>query len=498
MLEALSLALESLMTPGAILFLLLGTVIGYVFGILPGLGGTAALALALGLLFGMEPAQGFLFMAGIMGTVAVGGSVTAILLNTPGTAVSAATCLDGYPMAQRGEAGRALSVAAIASGAGELVGLLVLLALIPVVRAVILAFSPAEFFMLILMGLATIGVAVRGNVIKGLLSAVMGLLLSFIGFSTITGAVRFSFGVDYLWNGLPLVPLFIGLFALGEMLILAAARRTTISQEAILIKGGKVEALKDVFIRFRGCFVRSSVIGTIIGIIPGVGGSVANWVAYLLGKQFSKTPEKFGTGWPEGVVASESANNAKDGGSILPTIAFGLPGSAEMAVFLGGVSLLGLKIGPTILLDHLDLVLVLILGLFISAILGTLVTLFLADALKIITTVNMTYIIPVVIALCFVGSYALNQNMIDVLVMIIFGVISYVMRRSGFSVVPMVIGFILGVLAERSLFQTLIISDGSYAIFFTRPISLTLFIFTIIILALPFIKRRKKGAAATG
>ncbi len=240
------------------------------------------------------------------------------------------------------------------------------------------------------------------------------------------------------------------------------------------------------------------MIGTIIGIIPGVGGSVANWVAYLLGKQFSKTPEKFGTGWPEGVVASESANNAKDGGSILPTIAFGLPGSAEMAVFLGGVSLLGLKIGPTILLDHLDLVLVLILGLFISAILGTLVTLFLADALKIITTVNMTYIIPVVIALCFVGSYALNQNMIDVLVMIIFGVISYVMRRSGFSVVPMVIGFILGVLAERSLFQTLIISDGSYAIFFTRPISLTLFIFTIIILALPFIKRRKKGAAATG
>jgi len=498
MLDAFSQALNGLMGAGPVLLLLLGFIIGYVFGALPGLGGSAAIALSLPFIFGMNPSHALYFLAAIVGSQTVGGSISAILLNTPGTAVNAATCLDGYPMAVKGEAGKALSVAAISSGAGAVFGLLVLVILLPVVRTIILSFGPPEFFMLCLMGLTVVSVAIRGNIVKGIVSTALGLLFSFIGFSIITGAVRFNFGTNYLWNGIPIIPFFIGLFALGEMFTLAAGRRARISQEDILIKGGKIDGMKEVFINHKACFLRSSVIGTVIGIIPGVGGSIANWVAYLFGKQFSKTPERFGTGWPEGVVASESANNAKDGGALLPTVAFGLPGSAEMVMLLAGLTLLGLRIGPTILLEHLDLVFVLILGVFLSSTIGTLATLFLADTFKRVTMLSITYIFPIVVALCFVGSFVLNQNILDVLVMVIFGILGYVMRRTGFPVVPMVIGYILGDLAENSYYQALVISGGSYAIFFTRPISLLLFISAIFILVYPFIRKRKQAPLQQG
>ena len=448
------------------------------------------MALSLPLIYGMDPLLAMYYLAGIMGSVACGGSISAILLNTPGTAVNAATCLDGYPMAQKGEAGRALSIAAFSSLLGAIVGLVVLIALVPLVRAIIMSFTPPEFFMMCFVGLVVVAIAVRGNVVKGLASGCGGVLISFIGYHYVTGAVRFNFGTEYLWDGITIIPFFIGLFAIGEMFMIVATGRRTISQAVTISKGGRLDGLKDV-LKNKACFVRSSIIGIIIGIIPGVGGAVANFVSYLFGRQFSKTPEKFGTGHVEGVIASEAANNAKDGGALLPTLAFGIPGSAEMALLLGAFILVGIIPGPTILLEHLDLMYAIIFGLVISGILATLWTIFLAGYFARITAINVSYIIPVVVILAFLGSFALRGSILDVGTAIIFGVIGYAMRKGGFPIIPMIIGYVIGALAENSFLQSLAISDGSYAIFFTRPISLSLFLFAMFVLVFPFVKRGK-------
>jgi len=469
--------------------LLLGSSIGFMFGMLPGLGGTAALALSLPLVYGMDPDAAMYLLSGIIGAVACPGAITAIILNTPGTAVNAATCLDGYPMAQKGEAGRAISIAAFASLAGALFGIFILVILIPVVRTVIMSFTPPELFMLCAVGLVTATVAIKGNTIKGLISGCLGLLMASVGYSHVTALVRFNFGTDFLWDGVPLIPFFIGLFALGEMLWIISTGKETVSREPIVIKGGRVQGLKDV-VKYRRCLLTSSLIGTGIGIIPGVGGSVANFVSYLFGQQFSKTPEKFGTGHPEGIVASEAANDAKDGGSLIPTLAFGLPGSAEMAVLLGGLVLVGINPGPTIMLEHLNLVWVIIIGVILANVFASTMAILLANHLAKVTRVNLSYLIPIVILLCFIGSFALRNSMLDAFTVMIFGLLGYMMRRGGFPIIPMVIGFVIGGIAENAFLQSLMISDGSYAIFFTRPISLVLFILAMFLLVLPFLDSR--------
>jgi len=488
MLEGIGSALNILLTGEAIGLLILGCLIGYIFGLLPGLGATAALALSLPLVIRMDPIVAMYLLAGIMGSQTCGGAITAILLNTPGTPVNAATCLDGYPMAQKGEAGKALSIAAFSSLFGAVVGVFILVALVPVVRAMIMSFTPPEFFMLCFVGLATVAVAVRGNVIKGLASACAGVLIGFTGYHYMTGAVRFNFGTDYLWDGIPIIPFFIGLFAIGEMLMIVTTGKRTISRVATVSKGGRLDGVKEIW-KYKGCFARSSVIGVIIGIIPGIGGAVANFVSYLFGRQFSKTPEKFGTGHPEGVIASETANNAKDGGALLPTLAFGIPGSAEMAVLLGAFTLIGLVAGPTMLLKHLDVMYAIIFGLVISGILATLCTIFLARSFAKVTTIDVSYIVPIVVILAFLGSFALRGSILDVAAAVIFGVIGYIMRKSGFPIISMIIGYVIGRIAENAFLQALAISDGSYAIFFTRPISLTLFVFGLFVLIFPFVKK---------
>lgn len=487
--DAFSAALMALGQLNSLIMLLLGSVMGFVFGILPGLGGTAALALALPLVYGMEPESAMYLLSGIIGSVACPGAVSAILLNTPGTAVNAATCLDGYPMAQRGEADRALSIAAVASLAGAMFGLITLSVLIPVVRSIIMAFTPPELFMLCMVGLVTATVAIKGNPIKGLISGCLGLLFAFVGYSYVTSIVRFNFGTDYLWDGVPLIPFFIGLFALGEIFWIRGTGRLTVSQELKVIKGGRIQGLKDVF-HHKRCLLVSSVIGTGIGIIPGVGGSVANFVSYLFANQFSKTPEKFGKGSPEGIVASEAANDAKDGGALIPTLAFGLPGSVEMAVLLGGLILVGVTPGPTIILENLELVWVIVIGVLISNVFVSTFVFSLTSHLAKLTRVNVGYLVPFVILFCFIGSFALRGSMIDAFSVILFGLLGYAMRRAAFPIIPMVIGFVVGKIAENAFLQSLMISEGSFAIFFKKPISLFLFILAIFLLLLPFIRRR--------
>jgi len=489
--DTLLLALEMTFKTGNLFFIILGTLVGMVFGAFPGLGGVVALTLLLPFTFGMEPMSAMFLYSGCMGAIPFGGSISAILINTPGTTANIATCFDGYPMTQKGEAGRALGISATASGLGAVFGVFILILLLPVVRAVILAFGPTEFFMMIMFGLATIVIASRGNLFKGLTSGGVGILLSLIGRSKVSGELRYTFDTFYLWDGLVLVAFMVGLFGLSEMFSIAMSGRSTIAAKASREKvRGVFQGVKDVFAH-KMCFFRSSAIGTLIGIIPGVGGTAANFISYTTAMQLSKNPENFGKGEPEGIIAPESANNSKDGGSLLPTVAFGIPGSAEMAVLLGAFVLHGLTPGPLLLRDHLDLVWALIIGLVLSNLMASTFGLLAANFLARLTLINISYIVPLVGVICLIGSYSMRGNIIDVLVTIIAGFLGVGLRTYGFPVITLGIGFVLGNLAERSFLQALMVSHGSYLIFFKRPISLVLFILLLLLLALPFIRRNK-------
>jgi len=398
--KALSLLLSS---PDAIGFVLLGTLIGVVFGAIPGISGLVALSLVIPLTFGMDSVNAMFLYAGIMGGNPLGGSISAIIINTPGTVVNAATCFDGYPMTQRGEAGRALGISATASGLGALFGLIVLVAVFPVVRIAVTSFGPAETFAFILFGLMAIVVTAQGNMLKGLFSGGLGIILAFIGESIVTGEVRYNFSTIYLWDGIQLIPLVIGVFALAEMINLTVRGKMTVAPPQTIgldethVTGIK-QGIKDVFVDPKG-LLRGSAIGTLVGIVPGVGGAAANFISYTAAMQSSKHPERFGTGAVEGVLASECANNSKEGGSLIPTLGFGIPGSGEMAILMGAFIIHGFIPGPLLMGNHPEIVWALIWGLVAANVVASSFVLVAARYLCKLTTVNLSYIIPIVVGL---------------------------------------------------------------------------------------------------
>ncbi len=458
---------------------------GLLFGILPGLGGPQVLALLLPVTYGMDVNLAVVLLVGAMSAIAFGGSIPAILINTPGTGQSAATCFDGFPLAQQGKAGMAIGAAATASCLGAIFGAIILTIILPIGRLVVLAFSYPEYFMLALMGLSVIVVVSRGSLWKGLIAACLGLMLSTIGYDPITGSVRFTFGSDYLWDGIKLMPAFIGLFAVGEALDLFL-KRGKIAQIDYRGKiGGVMEGIKAVFRHF-GLFLRCSVIGTVVGIIPGVGGAVSNFLAYGHAVQVSKDPEKFGTGDIRGVIAPEAGNDAKDGGALVPTLIFGIPGSLEMAVFLGALILLGLEPGPRLMLDNPEVVLVLIYTLVAGNILVALIGLFGAGFLVKITYVPTHLLAPVIFMLALMGAYLTHGMLADVIVALIFGVLAFTMKRFDFSRIAVVIAIVLGGLAQKTFHQTLML--WGFKGFFMRPISLGLFIITVAMVLVPYVR----------
>jgi putative tricarboxylic transport membrane protein len=499
MLDSLLLALQLLVTPKAVMFLALGVAVGLLFGVMPGLGGTTAIALLMPLTFSMEPVHAMMLVGGIMGAVSAGGSVSAILINTPGTAPNAATCFDGYPLAQQGKAGLAIGAAQAASTVGGFIGLFTLIAIIPVAKQIVLLFGPPEYFMLALMGLAAIAVSTGGQFLRGLIAGAVGLMLAFVGYDTVTGDIRYTLGSDYLWDGVPLVPALTGLFAISEMIALSATGGT-IAQEQV--KTRVTQVMEGVWLVFRHwkVMIQGSVIGTFIGAIPGLGGTVAAFLSYTAAMQISKEPETFGKGNIEGVIGPEAANNSKDGGALIPTLAFGIPGSAEMAIFLGVLVLHGIEPGPMLLIKHESVMLSLILALLASTFLSAVVTLLMARPLALITRVDVHILVPVVISAALAGVYALRETVGDVILAGIFGIIGYIMIRFRYPRVTLVIALILGDLAERSYHQSLSLGDGSTAIFFSRPTSLILFLVTIGCLFLPALqyvrKRRRSGRLA--
>ena len=329
----------------SLFYLFLGTLIGLVFGVLPGLGGTTALAILIPFSMNMEPGDAIILMAGVMGVAPTSGAVTAILLNTPGTAPNAATTLDGYPLSQQGKAGLAIGAAAAASGLGGIIGIIFLIAMVPITREIVLMFAPTEFLLLAVLGLVTVSLSTGKKFVKSLIVGLFGLIIASVGYHEVTGEERFTFGIDYLWDGFKLVPVMIGFFAVSEMINPWAKRGSVAGSgemEAINFRQvlqGCLEPIKRWKVLLRG-----SAIGTGVGALPGVGGTVAAFMAYTIAVTTAKPSERdsFGKGNIVGVIAPESANNAKEGGALVPTLAFGIPGSAEMAVFLSVLILHGI------------------------------------------------------------------------------------------------------------------------------------------------------------
>jgi putative tricarboxylic transport membrane protein len=472
--------------------------IGLVFGILPGLGGLVALAVLLPLVYGMEPIVGLAFLLGSHAVISTGGSVTSILLGIPGSPSNAATVLDGYALSRRGRAGYALGAALGSSALGGIIGALVLFALLPVVRPVVMSFGSPETFFLALLGISYLAMLGGGSPVKGLAAGALGLFLGTFGYQHATGVPRFWMNFDYLLDGFRLIPLALGMFAIPEIVDLMSGRSIAAKRpdgSAIAITHKQVWLGTRASIVRKWVLIRSALLGVFLGIIPGVGSETAPFVTYGAAKQASKRPYRFGKGSIEGVIGPEGANNAKDGGALVPTLAFGIPGSSSMVLLLGGFLLLGLQPGPKFLEENMDLAYSMAFLLVAANVIGALALLLLAKYLAKITLLPGHLMAPILMSLVVVGAYSGNNDFMDVLFVFIFGALAIAMRAYGFSRPALLLGFVLAPMLETYLYISL---NTFGPTFFMRPICLLLSVLIIGGAVLAFMKnRRERKAAAT-
>ncbi|WP_157987865.1 tripartite tricarboxylate transporter permease [Jiangella endophytica] len=483
-------ALEQMATWSFLLWFLIGVLNGTIFGLLPGLSGSVGIALMIPFTFDMEPMQAMgLFVAALAGQN-FAGSITAILINTPGSSVNAATTYDGYPLSRQGRGGFAIGVSAMASFLGSLIGIAIIIALFPLTRSILLSFSFPELTMLGVLGLAVIAVASRGSMIKGLIAGMVGLLISFVGFAPIGGDVRYVFGQGELYDGIGAVVVLIGLFAVTEALSLVVHNQK-VAPESRTGRLGRSQVWEGARYVFTKPFLllRSSVLGTGIGLIPAVGGTLAAFLAYFQAAKTVRDP-KFGQGDPRGVLAPEAANDAKDAGAALPSLAFGIPGSADWAIVLGAMIMHGITPGPNLIRDSPDIVwmsiLVIIGASFVSSSFGIVF----APWLTKVTKVRASLLAPLIIVLAVTGAYGLESRTSDVLLAIAFGLLGYAMRAIGMPVIPLILGLVLGPMVERSYLQS-VETFGGLSAFVTRPISLVLVILTVAVIVFEIISNRR-------
>ncbi len=493
LLQGLSLVLQW----NAFSLMLVGMALGFVVGLLPGIGGAATLALMLPFVFKMSPVEAFAFLLGMHSVAATTGDITSILFGVPGEGLSAATVVDGHPMAKNGEAGRALGAALMSSLVGALIGAAALAVSIPIVRPLVLTFGSPELFMVTVMGIACItSLSGQGTSaqLKGFAMGLLGLLLATIGQERQSGILRFDFGLIYLWEGLDLIPVQVGIFAIPEIIDLAA-RGTSIAGNAPAAKlgAGVWEGVKDTFRHF-WLVVRCSAVGVFVGILPGAGGGVAQWMAYAHAVQSSKDPaerSRFGTGDVRGVLGPGAANNSKEGGDLIPTIAFGVPGSGAMAILLGAFLIMGLHPGPDMLTKHLAVTYSMVWTLVIANVITVIACLAFLPYLAQVTRIRGSLIIPFLLLLVFIGSYSANRQLADLLVTLACGAVGYVMVRFGWPRAPLVLGFVLGKLAETYLF----ISMARYGYgWLTQPLVLVLIALTALVIVFPYLQERRLRA----
>jgi putative tricarboxylic transport membrane protein len=486
--EALLDSLSQVLQLQTLGLMLLGVAIGFVVGILPGLGGPVTLALMLPFTFGMEPVQAFAFLLGMLVVTSTTGDITSVLFGIPGEATSAAATLDGYPLTRRGQGGRALGAVLFSSALGSVFGALVLAAMVPVIRPVVLALSAPEFFMLTLVGL-TFVVALSGKkVVKGLLMAALGLLVALIGIDSQEGIARYTMDQIYLWDGIPLVPLVVGLFGGAEVLQLMLSRSSIAGSAAVPKKiTGVGEGIRDTLHHWP-VVLRASAIGSTIGMIPGLGGSVAQFIAYGQARQSSKNPEQFGKGAIEGVIASGAVNNAKDGGSLVPTIAFGIPGGAATAVLLSAFLIAGLDPGPEMLTTELDVTYSMVWIVVLANFVAVAAAFAFLRPLTRLTFISGPLLVPFLLLLLGLGAYSSSNSFGDVLVMLVAAAIGVACIRWDWPRVPFLLAVVLGGIAERYLFV-------SYSLFgwdwLLRPTVIGLAVVLLLVFVVPALRRRR-------
>ena len=437
-----------------ILVCFLGTAVGTVLGAIPGMNGGIGIAIMLPFTYSMEPAQGLLFLGGMYLGSSYGGSISGILINCPGTAEAACTTIEGYPMTRRGEGKRALYFSVIASFIGSVIGLIILLFFTPVLSKISVKFGPPEMMLLAICGLTIVGSLTGKNVAKGLLAGLIGLFMAMIGIDDATGAVRFTFGVKGLRGGIALIPAVIGLFAIAEMVKQGMGIGTDEKNEMVELKAfGFLEVFKETVTKYRGVLLKSSAIGTFIGILPGTGGAIASFLAY--GEAKGKDREgTFGKGNPAGIIAPEAANNAAVGGSLVPMLSLGIPGSATSAIMFGALTIHGLVPGQRLFVDNADVAYTFMLGMFLTAFFMLLMGILGIPLFATVLKLNIRQIIPIVILCSLVGAYSTNNTMNDVIVAVGCGILGVVLAKFEMPSTPVVLGLILGGLIESNFVRT--------------------------------------------
>ncbi|WP_066159993.1 tripartite tricarboxylate transporter permease [Halalkalibacter krulwichiae] len=463
MLEAAHEALLMILDPNRLVFMFLGIAIGLTLGIMPGLSGTVGMAILLPFVYGMDPFTGMALLIGMAAVLHTGDTFPSVLLGVPGSSGSQATIMDGHPMAQKGESSKALGAAFFASMIGGVIGGVALFLSIPIVRPLVLAFGSPELFMLSLLGLSMVGVLAGKFPIRGVIAGIIGLMLGSIGSAPSTPEYRYTFDSLYLSSGIPLAVFALALFAFPVIIDLLAEDRSISKKPEI--KGrwfsGMVETIKHKWLVFR-----SAVLGAILGFIPGIGGSVVDWVSYGIAKQTVKNNESFGKGDIRGVIAPESSNNAKEGGALIPTLMFGIPGSGTTAILLGGLTLMGLQAGPRLVTTELSLTLSIVWTLIIANVIGAALCILLIKPISKLSFIQANKLMPFLLIIILLGAYQSTTNWGDLILFVVIGLLGWIMSRLDWPRAPMLIGFVLAASTERYLWISMTRYDLDWI---TRP-----------------------------
>ncbi|MFD6438800.1 tripartite tricarboxylate transporter permease [Peribacillus sp. NPDC060186] len=494
--DYLLIGFETALTWYNLLFAFVGVLIGTAVGVLPGIGPMSGVALLIpvtaSITGGLPPEQAatsaIILLAGVYYGAMYGGSTTSILLNTPGESSSVVTTLDGYQMAKKGRAGSALSISAIGSFVGGIVTLIAMIALAQPLSTIAIKFGPAEYFSLMLLGLAAVSGLAGKSVTKALIMTVCGLLIGTIGIDNVSGIARFTFDVPWLYQGIEFLTIAVGLFALGEVF------KTILEKEENDGEIAKISNLipsKEEFKESAGPIARGSLLGFFVGILPGAGATLASFFSYLMEKRISKKPEKFGTGAIAGVAGPETANNAASGGAMIPLLTLGIPGSGTTAILMGALMMYNVQPGPLLFEDHPQVAWGLIASMFIGNLMLLILNLPLVKVFAKIIETPKKYLIPIIIAISIFGVYGVQVSTYDLLLLLGCGVLGYFLSKNDYPIAPLVLGLVLGPMIENNMRRALTISDGDYSLFFTRPLSLTFLIVTALWLLIPVLLKKR-------
>jgi len=477
-LQYLLIGFAGALTPTNLLFAFIGCVLGTLIGVLPGLGPSAGTAILIPLTFNLDPTAAIIMLCAIYYGAMYGGTITSVLINVPGEAASVVTCLDGYQMARQGRGGTALGIAAIGSFVGGVVATLALTVVALPLARMALRFGPPEFFALMLLGLCLVTGLAGRSILAALLMTVLGLLLAMVGIDPVRGAPRFTFGIADLYDGVGFIPVVMGLFGIGEILVTAE----TPFRQVVATNLRSLLPSREEWRRSMGAIGRGTAVGFFLGLIPGVGAIIPTFMAYILEKRVSKTPERFGQGAIEGVAAPETANNAYANAAMIPLLALGIPSSPTIAVLMGAFIINGLTPGPFLFKERPDLVWAVIASFFVGNVILLVLNLPLVGLWARLLTIPYQYLCAGTLLFCIVGAYSLKQSVFDVGLMVAFGLLGYVLRKLDFPLAPAVLALILGPFMERSLRTSLEISGGDFSIFVTRPLSLALLVVAALVL----------------